>query len=224
MGLAAAALVLLFGLRERIRLSRRAQASYAGITVLVIVLTVVLIAPARSVVTGAWHRAWSVSAVSGDESISNHLDTWKVAVRIVEDHPVAGTGPETFPEEFPAYSRMVLSASEVRFFDQFRVESPHNQVLAVASGAGIPAAIAYLGVLVGAGCLLWQALRRHRDPNVRTALVGVMAAGLGHFVTDSFMSAEITGSWLFWTMVGAGLGIAMSPSEKRPMATITGSV
>jgi hypothetical protein len=35
-----------------------------------------------------------------------------------------------------------------------------------------------------------------------------MAAAVGHVVTDAFMSAEITGSWMFWILMGAGLGIA----------------
>ena len=103
---------------------------------------------------------------------------------MIEDHPLVGIGPETFPDEFPGYSRTVLSATAVRHFDRFRVESPHNAVLAVASGAGIPAAIAYLSVLVGVIYVLWHAIRTRSDAAVRLALVAVMAAVLGHVVTE----------------------------------------
>ncbi len=88
---------------------------------------------------------------------------------------------------------MVLSATAVRHYERFRVESPHNEVLAVASGAGIPAAIAYLSVLVGVIYVLWHEIRTRRDAAVRLALLAVMAAVLGHVVTDAFMSSEITG-------------------------------
>ena len=211
LGLVAAAVpMVVYGLRYRTHLAGRTIGLLAGGALLVIGLSVVAVAPARSVVTSAWNRAWSVSSVSNDQSIRNHLETWKVAVRIIEAHPVLGTGPETFPDQFPRYSRLVLPAAEVRYFDQFRVESPHDEVLAIASGAGIGAALAYLAALSGVLVLLWRGIRSVAGPPVRLILVAVLAAGLGHFVTDSFMSAEVTGSWLFWTVMGAGVGLAAS--------------
>ena len=93
-------------------------------------------------------------------------------------------------------------------------------MLAVASGAGIPAAIAYLSVLVGVTYVLWHATRSTRDAAVRLALLAVMAAALGHVVTNAFMSSEITGSWLFWVLIGAGVGVASvvtADSEVLPM-------
>ena len=207
LGFVLAMAVFIYGLRDRIKLGWVAAGAYASV-VLTLVLGVALVAPARSAVIRAWHRTLSVSAVNSDESIGNHLDLWKVAVRIIEGHPWVGTGPETFPEEFPPYSRTALPASAVRYFGQFRVESPHNEVLAVASGAGIPAAIAYLSILVGITCVLCQRVRKSTDAAGRLAIVAVLAAGAGHLVTDSFMSAEVTGSWLFWTLLGAAVGIA----------------
>ena len=211
--LLAAVLLLGYVLRERAGLSSKALIAYAGGALIALSATVALVAPARSVVTSAWNRAWSVSALSGDESISNHLDQWRVATRIVETNPVLGTGPETFPEQFPRYSRMVLPARDVRFFDQFRVESPHDEVLAVAAGSGVPAALSYLAVLGGVAVVLVRAIRSEATPAVRLALIAVLAAGIGHFVTDSFMSAEVTGSWLFWCLIGAGLAVAIDPQE-----------
>jgi hypothetical protein len=38
-------------------------------------------------------------------------------------------------------------------------------------------------------------------------LVAVLAALAGHLVTDSFMTAEVTGTWLFWLLLGATLGV-----------------
>jgi O-antigen ligase len=113
-----------------------------------------------------------------------------------------------------------LPVAKVRLFEQFRVESPHNQLLAVASGAGIPAAVAYLGVLVGITRTLWRRVSADIEPVRRLAVVAVVAAGAGHLVTDSFMSAEVTSSWLFWTLAGAGVGIALEPAH--PEAPVGG--
>jgi O-antigen ligase len=207
-GLALAVTVFVFGLRERIKMNRARLGAHVAAGFVVLVLIVTLIAPARSMVTSTWHRVESVSAVSSDVSISNHIDVWRVAIRMIEDHPFVGTGPETFPEEFPGYSQTVLSAATVRYFEQFRVESPHDEVLAVASGAGIPAAIAYLSVLFGVIYVQCRPTRRRRDAAIGLALLAVTAAALGHVVTDAFMSSEVTGSWLFWILVGAGVGTA----------------
>jgi putative inorganic carbon (HCO3(-)) transporter len=223
LGLALAVTVFIVGLREKIKVSRATLGAYVGAAFVVVVLIVSMIAPARSAVTRAWHRSESVSAVSRDESISSRFDLWRVAFRMIEDHPLVGTGPETFPEEFPAFSRTVLPAAVVRHYEQFRVESPHNEVLAVASGAGIPAAVAYLSILVGIIYVLWHATRRRSDAAVRLALLAVMAAVLGHVVTDAFMTSEITGSWLFWILVGAGVGIASVETDDTEGATMSDS-
>ena len=220
LGLALAVTVLIFGLREKITVSRAKLGAYAGAAFVVLVLTVTMIAPARSAVTRAWHR---IESVSSDESIGSRIDLWIVAIRMIEDHPLVGTGPETFPEEFPGYSRTVLPAAAVRHYERFRVESPHNEVLAVASGAGIPAAIAYLSILVGVISVLWHAMRRSRDAAVRLALLAVMAAVLGHLATNAFMSSEITGSWIFWVLVGAGVGVASTVPTDTEGATLSDS-
>jgi len=47
----------------------------------------------------------------------------------------------------------------------------------------------------------WRRLR-HGSPNERWLLAGLMAALAGHIVTDLFMTAEVTGSWIFWVLLG----------------------
>jgi O-antigen ligase len=211
LGLLAAALVFLFiGTLSWLR-GRRQRITIVAVVV-VIVLAVAVIPATRSQVSRAWHRESSSTAVSGNVEIGARFDMWRVAVRIIEDHPVLGTGPETYPEEFPRYSRMVLPAASFRYFNNFRVESPHDQVLSVAAGAGIPTALAYLALLGGIAVTLWRTLRRTKDAALRLAIVAVLSAGVGYFVTNSFNSAEIAGSWLFWTLLGAGVGISAATS------------
>jgi O-antigen ligase len=203
-----------------VNVNRATVLAHVSAALVVLVLIATMVAPARSAVIRAWHRTESVSS---DDSIGSRLDLWRVAIRMIEDHPLVGTGPETFPDEFPRYSRAVLPAASVRHFGRFRVESPHNEVLAVASGAGIPAAIAYLSILVGVVHVLWHARRRSSDAAVRLALLAVMAAVLGHVVTNAFMSSEITGSWLRWTLVGAGIGVASVATADGEGATMSDS-
>jgi putative inorganic carbon (HCO3(-)) transporter len=223
LGLAVAGGVFIYGYWGRTALGQPLRRTYAGAVILALLATVALVAPIRGVLTSTWNRAWSVSAVNNDESIGAHLDLWRVAARIIETHPFVGTGPETFPDLFPRYSPTVLPASAVRNLDQYRVESPHDEMLAIASGAGIPTALSYLILLAGAGAVLWRAARKHADSAARVAMVAVVAVEAGHFVTDSFMSAEITGTWLFWTLVGAALGVVSATTEPSVAGVCSGS-
>jgi O-antigen ligase len=213
-GLSAAGLVFLFSAWDGALTWLRGRRQRFTIVVVVVVLAsaVAVIPAARSQVSRVWHRESSQTAVSGDVDIGARFDMWRVAVRIIEDHPILGTGPETFPEEFPTYSRKVLPASSVRYFSTFRVESPHDEVLSVAAGAGIPTALAYLALLGAIAVTLWRTLRRTKDAALRLVIVSVLSAGIGYFVTISFNSLEIAGSWLFWTLLGAAVGISMATS------------
>jgi hypothetical protein len=38
-------------------------------------------------------------------------------------------------------------------------------------------------------------------------LVALLAAMVGHLVTDAAMTAEVTSTWLFWVLMGATLGV-----------------
>ncbi len=132
---------------------------------------------------------------------------WKVGWRIATDHPLTGTGQETFPELFPHYRERVLSPAEAATLASFRPESPHNVYLAIAGGAGFPALGAYLAVLGSWFGLLTGAYRRESDERLRAVLLSLLAAVAGHTVTDFFMTAESAGSLTSWVLMGAGTAL-----------------
>ncbi len=151
--------------------------------------------------------------LDADSSIRQHLDFWTVAMHIALDHPLLGTGQETFPDHFPGYSRDVLPADRAEFLDAYRVESPHNVFLGVAAGAGLPALAAYLAVIGAFGYAAVTALSA-ASVRLRLLLVGVLAAAAGHLVTDFFLSPDLTGSWLFWMLMGATATVAGAPRQQ----------
>ena len=173
----------------------------------------------RAVVAWGWDRVTSVRTGSSSDSTSSHLAQWRVAVKIIQDHPLVGTGPETFPEQFPRYSRMVLSAPQVRMFDLYRVESPHNTLLWIGAGAGLPALGAYLWI-IGAVALAWRYGRcgpvRPAGPASRWP--PSWRSWPRDLVTDAFMSPEVTSSWLFWVLMGLVVSVAGAPDllRRRP--------
>ncbi len=178
------------------------------------VVAVSLVQPVRDTATQIWSRAVS-SADLEDSSVRMHLDMWAVGSHIALDNPVLGTGQETYPELFPRYRDAVLEPSRASAFQPFRPESPHNVYLATAAGAGFPALAAYVAVLAGFFYLVVRALKATRSGWRRIALVALLAAAAGHLVTDAFMTAEVTSSWLFWILMGVGLGIAGATQRER---------
>jgi O-antigen ligase len=188
--------------------------------------TVVLVEPLQRTADDFWQRAKSsfdlqrplprrclICPGVGDIAISMRLDFWRVAVQMAADHPLVGIGQERFPDLFPAYSHALLPADRVRLLDRYRIESPHNVYLAIAAGSGIPALVAYLLVVLGAMCVILKAATATASRITRAALVCIVIATVGHLVTDAFMTADLTGTWLLWLLLGTGVALATRQRE-----------
>jgi O-antigen ligase len=133
-------------------------------------------------------------------SAASHLDLWAVGVRMATDYPVLGTGPEMYPVLFSQYRDRVLPPGQAAIMARFRPESPHDVPIAIAAGAGLPALLAYLMIVLGALAAGWRWMRAERSRTERLLLAGLLAAALGHVTTDLFMTAEVAGT--FWVLLG----------------------
>jgi O-antigen ligase len=151
-----------------------------------------------------------------------HLDQWAVGAAIVADHPLLGTGQETYVLMFDAYRDDVLAPDRAALLSHFRPESPHNVYLATAAGAGVPALLAYLAVIGAAvACAIRAAASAAADTNTRIFVAAGLAAIAGHLVTDMFLTAETSGSVVFWVALGAAAaaGVRSEGEPSRPSAT-----
>jgi putative inorganic carbon (HCO3(-)) transporter len=176
-----------------------------------VIAAVLVVPPAREQAARVVERG--VSIVSGrDSSTESHLDLWAVGLRITLEHPLLGTGPDTYAVEFPRYRDTVLSPERAAVLSKFRPESPHNVYLAISSGLGIPALAAYLALIALALLRAARSVRSSTGPT-RIVAVALIGAIVGHVVSDVFMTAELTGSWLFWTVLGAGVSLRAGNHE-----------
>lgn len=156
------------------------------------------------------------TVVAGMHRRSDHVSLWRVGLAIVADHPIIGTGPDTYAIMFADYRDDVLDADTARHLAKFRPESPHNVYIATASGSGLfaLAALGLLVLLIGRS-VLTGAL--HGRSSIAWPLsAGVAASLAGHLVTDMFMTQETTGSLVFWVLMGAGVGTAKGVAEIHP--------
>jgi O-antigen ligase len=143
-------------------------------------------------------------AVSGFQLESfdakRYLGLWEVGLWIAMDHPLLGAGQDTYAILFPAYRDLVLPEEMATHFSRFRPESPHSVYLAIASGSGFPALVAYVAILL----FTLRELLPRIDSNPGGLLVlGIALAVMGHAVTDAFMTLDLSGSWLLWALLGS---------------------
>ena len=219
LGVAAAAVVaglILIPLRSG--LSVRAQVpkalGFAGAIVVAVALLAVAWRPAGQFIGQVASRAGSIANPAESSNVS-HLDLWAVGVRIAADHPLIGTGLETYSAEFPEYRDRVLRPERAAVMARFAPESPHNVYLAIAGGAGVLALAAYLIVIGGTLLSAARASVRQLPVVERIALAALAAAATVHLVTDSFMTGEPGSSATFWIILGAAAGLA-SRLRARP--------
>jgi len=181
--------------------------------VLAVALAAVLfVGPARTLAVSVVERAVSTADTS-DFSILERVDLWQVGVRVASDHPLVGTGPDTFAVVWPEYRDQVVDPDRLFALQGSDPASPHNLFIATAQGAGLPALVALLVALIGVFVTLAQGLPAAASPATRVTIAAVIAAGVGFLVTNMFMTAELTGSWLVWVLLGAGLALAGTASE-----------
>jgi O-antigen ligase len=133
------------------------------------------------------------------------LGVWRDSPALIREHPLLGTGPETFATEF----RLIESPALSRAYPDFYHETPHNAFLDAASAQGVTGALILGGVF-------WLGLRRLRGPGLPR---GLQAAVLGILIASLFASLTLVMSMYLWTL--AGLGAAISgdapdmPAESR---------
>ena len=144
----------------------------------------------------------------GESSNRSHLDLWEVGVQIAADHPVFGTGPDTYVLLFAEYRDDVLTPERAAIMSKFRPESPHNVYISTAAGSGVPSLLAYLLIIGGSLAATLKAARREIPRPVRLALAGFAGGAVIHLVTDGFMTGEPASAAVFWILLGAAAGLA----------------
>ena len=213
LGLAAGVLVLgIVAFRGWSRQQRWVAPLVAGVGLLVLAALVPL-SPFQAEADRAGTRLIE-SFNTEDGSVRAHFDFWEVGLAMSADRPLAGSGPDTYALLFPEYRDKTLTPERAAPYLPYRVESPHNVYLAIATGSGIPATIVYVALII---TVIWVGVRfawRNADRGPALMIGGAVAAVTSHTITDSFMTAELAGSWLAWALLGALVGVVAGGEDR----------
>lgn len=148
---------------------------------------------------GLWELREVLHGRAQDGFGSERLGVWRLTLEISRDHLLFGTGPDTF---YYALRRHLAETGQ-SLWQNF--DTPHNMLLAVLSGSGVPALLLYLALMVAVAAMCLRAFRR--DPWPAALLAGLAAYQLqGLFTFSICLTAP-----MFWAM----LGMAVSQSCRR---------
>lgn len=141
------------------RVRQRVVLAAAGLALL---LAVFVLSPAGAKLRARVH--WSVDDARGGA----RLLLWRDTLPMIAQHPLIGWGPETFGAQFPLHESLDLA----RAYPDFYHESPHNLLLDLTVGQGLPALLAFLAL-----CVI--AFRSGvRSPSLLAGLAALLAAHL----------------------------------------------
>jgi O-antigen ligase len=164
----------------------------------------------RDLVSQAATRVVATSSV-GTGSTGKHLALARIGVAVTVDHPWLGIGQDTFPELAQGYADRHLPRHYADLLRSRRSESPHNALLSISSGAGLPALLAYLAFL---GAAARRMLVARRSAGARAVPVLMILAG--YLVSSLFMTPEVSSTVSLWIVVGAACSVIRPDTGPRP--------
>ena len=169
---------------------------------MVAVLSVVMLIPFPAG-SGLWELSEVLHGRPQDSFGSERLGIWRLTLEMARKDLLFGTGPDAFWYAMPQF---MLETGQQVLWQSF--DTPHNMLLAVLSGSGIPALILYLALML---TVLVPCLRAHRrDPWALALAAGLTAYQLEGMFTFSICLV----SPMFWAM----LGIAVSQTCRQEEA------
>lgn len=192
-----------------------AFALWRGRRTVIALFTVVLV-----VVAGLWFSAspaaWERITNVGDGG-SGRSDTWQVAWRVVEAHPVAGAGLAQFPAVSPDFVDRPGALPSIDLLIRERIVV-HNVYLQLWAETGIVGLLLFLAVVWGALAACWRAARRFDaagDASMTALSWATLLATLGALTASVFLSN--VDDRRLWVLLG--LGPALLLIARRADAT-----
>ncbi|HXT52496.1 MAG TPA: O-antigen ligase family protein [Thermoanaerobaculia bacterium] len=187
-------------------LPRRRLIVGAIATLVAAVLLVALVRPLRERVESL--RQMVADGTGLNEALTGRLDAWRVAVRLLEDHPLAGVGLGAYRAEFGA-AKIRLLAAGVPFYAGHinpSFSNAHDEYLEVGADLGWPGVAAIIWGLAMVLHAAWRARRRLTQAERGLAwggLVGLALLALGYFPFRLGPVAFVAIAWLAWLFANA---------------------
>ncbi len=150
-------------------------------------------------------RIASISISTG--TARTRLLTWQIAWQAIKERPFLGWGAEGFYAAFNQYYNPELL--RYSYYETWS-DKPHNNLLGVATDAGIPGALIYLSIFAAAGYLLYQ---KKKAGYLSLGGASVLAGGLTAYFVQNLSAFDTGVSYLLFAVLLAFIGAAKNREE-----------
>ena len=214
LALAAATLIFVAGaLAGGARRAAALTAAIAGVSTALLAILALALPAGGLVLSGVLARVRHLT----DSASRQHI--WQAAWSLFRDHPVAGTGLDTFQIAFaekrtPAYWALEWNASPTR---------AHNEALNLLATQGVLGGLAVVVFTAGLLLAVWRALKLASD----RLLVVALAAGVAAFYVQDLFSFTVAGCGTLVVTQAAllsRLAEASAPDEEDGVEWLTGAL
>jgi O-antigen ligase len=188
------------------RRARRRVLAGAAVLLIALLAALAVVPGGKGMLTQVGTR-WEALLQTDNGSTGKHLALARVGVAVTLDHPWAGIGQESFPLVAQRYANERLPRPQARLLSSGFSESPHNTLLSVSAGTGVPGLLAYLCFV---GAVARRMLVAHRFGHRQAA--AVLTILVAYFVSSLFMTPEVSSTTWFWLTAGAACS-AVQPAD-----------
>lgn len=141
---------------------------------------------------------------------------WDNTLPIIKEHPLLGTGPDTFAIYFPNEQYLNLYQADFNTIETTEIISkPHSLYLQIAAQTGIPSLLAFLAFyllyFINSIRIYWRSSFSKYEEQIGAGIfIGLFAYMISATVNDSTVAV----SPVFWALIGVGLAINHMISKK----------
>lgn len=182
---------------------------------ILLALALVAVIAAGSVITfvpmpknsALWEMQEVLHGRAKDSFGSERIGIWRMTLDMSKDSLLFGTGPDTFVFAMRDY----MARTSQRLRQSF--DNPHNILLAILSGSGIPALALFVLLIAGTVFCALRTWRRDRRSFALPLMLGVM----GFLIQGMFTFSVCLVSPMFWCVLGMTVCQLSKRKENQPV-------
>ncbi len=143
-------------------------------------------------------------------SFKTRLNIWESAVSLIVDHPLLGTGLETFELYFPEYV-----GKDYYYYEEglnFIADRPHNELLEMGVSGGVLTIIGYLALII------WIFYKYLKNNDI--LLHGILSSFIVIIVSNQFTFQRVS-HYLLFILILAGSAILTDKKNRIKTIKIT---
>lgn len=153
---------------------------------------------------------------SGGKSLIYRMGWTKMALLMIQDHPLVGVGTGNFVTQYNRYSRTVPYVPRSPYWT-------HNSFLQTWAENGVFAFIAYAGLFVTAAGAMLRVIQRTRDPGLRRLAVLLLSGVCAlFFFAGTSNVLENENYWIVFSLVTVTSALTREQIRRRDAASDAG--